>query len=258
MRRLVRDEETREKFSKFSKHLCGCGCGQETGVYTDRNSKGEVVKGQPKRFLPGHYVRGTHCKRGHLKTSENQTKSGGCKECHYLLGKQRHDANPERSNAYTRKWRDKNRAKYNAKRKELRRLEKLMDPEKQKNVHLKNRYGITLDQYNAMLKAQDNRCAICRIEFASLEKPPSVDHCHDSDAVRGLLCHHCNVFVGFARNSVENLANAIQYLNKFKENQCQTQQKSMSSGLRATGPIPGVWVNPSQRESHYSMTASTI
>ncbi|MCX4458503.1 endonuclease domain-containing protein [Streptomyces sp. NBC_01728] len=57
-------------------------------------------------------------------------------------------------------------------------------------------YRITREQYEGMIRAQDNRCAICR------SAPPEgkrlhIDHCHTTGIVRGLLCNTCNVAVGF-------------------------------------------------------------
>lgn len=56
------------------------------------------------------------------------------------------------------------------------------------------RYGITLEDYEAMLERQDGGCAICG-------RPPqgkrlSVDHNHSNGRVRGLLCVRCNSAVG--------------------------------------------------------------
>ncbi len=53
--------------------------------------------------------------------------------------------------------------------------------------HLKRFYGITPEDYNAMLKAQGNKCALCLREVKL-----HVDHCHTTMKVRGLLCVKCN------------------------------------------------------------------
>jgi hypothetical protein len=77
---------------------------------------------------------------------------------------------------------------------------------------LKERYGITKEQYEQMLEAQNGGCAIC--------KSPSkggvlhVDHCHASGVVRGLLCPECNKALGLFRDSTDALLRAIQYLRK--------------------------------------------
>lgn len=41
-----------------------------------------------------------------------------------------------------------------------------------------------------------------------------VDHDHKTKKIRGILCHHCNVGLGFFRDNEEFLSNAIKYLNK--------------------------------------------
>lgn len=58
-----------------------------------------------------------------------------------------------------------------------------------------------------MLAEQDGRCKIC----GQLKKL-NVDHDHATGEVRGLLCHGCNVGIGFFRDSPELLRSAIDYL----------------------------------------------
>lgn len=52
-------------------------------------------------------------------------------------------------------------------------------------------------------------CAICRVA-SNLH----LDHCHDSGEFRGVLCHHCNALLGFARDDVTILSAAIEYLRE--------------------------------------------
>lgn len=75
--------------------------------------------------------------------------------------------------------------------------------------HLLRRYGITAEQRAEMHSAQKNRCAICG-ELGHL----FIDHCHEREKVRGLLCRKCNVVIGMANDNPAILAAAIAYLEK--------------------------------------------
>lgn len=66
---------------------------------------------------------------------------------------------------------------------------------------IKREYGITLADYNALLRSQAHRCAVCRRPETIRSKRTgelrrlAVDHDHVTGAVRGLLCHRCNILV---------------------------------------------------------------
>lgn len=64
-------------------------------------------------------------------------------------------------------------------------------PEHRRWLNIKTRYGMTREQYDALLEAQGGVCAICRAAV-----PQHIDHDHATGAVRGLLCHGCNVRLG--------------------------------------------------------------
>lgn len=75
--------------------------------------------------------------------------------------------------------------------------------------YLPHTYGMTPGDYNALLKVQKRRCAICsRTREESGGKYLAVDHCHETGRVRGLLCDRCNLAVGKARESVAGAATA--------------------------------------------------
>lgn len=79
---------------------------------------------------------------------------------------------------------------------------------------LKKKYGITLNQYEKMLKLHNHKCAICgNIETSLTSNRLSIDHDHKTGKVRGLLCRNCNVALGLFKESIKNLENAILYLN---------------------------------------------
>jgi len=76
----------------------------------------------------------------------------------------------------------------------------------------KKRFGLEREDLEFMFLEQDGCCAICRTPF--LTDRPRVDHNHETNEVRGLLCHHCNTALGLFKDSTETLTNAISYLKK--------------------------------------------
>jgi len=78
---------------------------------------------------------------------------------------------------------------------------------------IKYLYGLSHDEYEILLNIQDNKCAICKNPF---DKTPYVDHEHSKNNVRGLLCHNCNFAIGYFKEDVKAMKNAIAYLEKHK------------------------------------------
>ena len=100
-------------------------------------------------------------------------------------------------------------------------LQRELHPEKYKlkdfKSDLKKNYGMTLDEYKALHKSQDGRCACCGIEGSKFKRGLNVDHDHKTSVIRGLLCNRCNPGIGYFEDSIENLHKAIKYLEKFKK-----------------------------------------
>lgn len=86
---------------------------------------------------------------------------------------------------------------------------------RRKLYSVKWKYGITREEYEALLARQKECCLICGIH-KSLCKYETlvVDHCHTSGKIRGLLCHHCNAGLGHFKDSTEVLQVAIDYLRR--------------------------------------------
>jgi len=61
-----------------------------------------------------------------------------------------------------------------------------------REYHLKKTYGITTEQYEALLKTQNSSCAICEKPSSEEKRSFAVDHDHKTGEIRGLLCHYCN------------------------------------------------------------------
>jgi hypothetical protein len=82
---------------------------------------------------------------------------------------------------------------------------------------LKRYYGITPEQYDAMLAQQNGLCALCQTpETDTRNRVLCVDHDHATKKVRGLLCNGCNRGLGFFQDKVTVLQTAIEYLMKHK------------------------------------------
>lgn len=114
-----------------------------------------------------------------------------CKVCASTRAKQWFRDNPERTAASKRRW------------------------------NLWKNYGVTVEEYEALLAAQNGVCAICgngqqaRPTVGAVQRSRlSVDHCHDSDRVRGLLCDTCNRAIGLLGDRVDLLRKAIDYLER--------------------------------------------
>ena len=84
---------------------------------------------------------------------------------------------------------------------------------KQRKYLLKSKYGITPEQFDSMLSAQDFRCAICKNpDPGGRHNSWNVDHCHTSGRVRGLLCTKCNRGLGLFSDNQTSLLSAVDYL----------------------------------------------
>lgn len=108
-----------------------------------------------------------------------------------------------------------NKCMYSARKK--RRTESISYQKSLQNSVYKRKYGITLDEYNTMLKQQNKRCAICSIHSDDLNIKLCVDHCHDTGTVRGLLCSMCNRAIGFLSDDAYLLEKAARYLREYSD-----------------------------------------
>lgn len=82
-----------------------------------------------------------------------------------------------------------------------------------KEWKLKNRYGITTEEYNKLFDKQNGCCATCGKHQSEFKKALVVDHNHNTGEVRGLLCSPCNHIIGLCYEDIIILNNIINYLN---------------------------------------------
>lgn len=109
----------------------------------------------------------------------------------------------DRKLGYAREWRKRN-------------------PEKQtlskKKSILKHQYGLTLEEYENMVRVSGGRCYICNKykPATNCRNGLCVDHDHKTGKNRGLLCHSCNRALGLLGDNTEILEQAVKYLKEYE------------------------------------------
>lgn len=89
--------------------------------------------------------------------------------------------------------------------------QKRRDPSERLRDNLKQKYGLTVEAYEAMVERQAGLCAICN-HPNRLNRRLVVDHCHTTGKVRALLCDPCNQGLGHFRDNQARIAAAGAYL----------------------------------------------
>ena len=120
--------------------------------------------------------------------NKNDNKSYRCKDCDDKARKKWSDANPEKAYLSMR------------------------------GRNLKHKFGLTLEDYEKLLKEQEGKCAICEAtEGNSKDWNFAVDHDHETGKIRGLLCNNCNRGLGLLQDSEELLRKAAKYVENYRE-----------------------------------------
>lgn len=88
---------------------------------------------------------------------------------------------------------------------------RLANPEKVRKWSLRH-YGILPETFDRIYDEQGGRCAICRDEIPRLGKGRHLDHCHQTNRIRGILCTGCNLGLGNFRDRVDALRAAAAYV----------------------------------------------
>jgi len=163
---------------------------------------------------------------------KNRTKKGGftclCKMCRrdeYATGKYVSSKDTSKRKEYYAKNKDKILCKskeYYAKNKSARILQRkkyrVQNKEIVKGWKFFTKYNLTYEQYAKMLLGQNGVCSICGLPETVKQKgklrPLSVDHCHRTNTVRGLLCSRCNTAIGLLGDDINIMASAISYLQQ--------------------------------------------
>lgn len=134
-----------------------------------------------------------------------------CRDCERALTRSLYAANPEKGAAASRAWNKENRKRANATRRKWR----INNPDKHKCYVLRRTYGISLEEYNAILLAQGGACGICKsATVGNCGRRLYVDHNHETGKVRGILCGKCNSVLGFVSDTPGILEAAIDWLKR--------------------------------------------
>jgi len=133
------------------------------------------------------------CRNGHVNPERN--KWGACVECCKVHRKRWARANPDKRRESQRRWDRANADKVRA-------------------IRRRYVYGIAPEEVDALLRKQNNRCAICARPPNGRAKVLVVDHDHATQKVRGLLCDWCNRGLGLFQDDAESLIRAAAYLKK--------------------------------------------
>jgi hypothetical protein len=138
-----------------------------------------------------------------------------CKDCHKAATAHYASNNRKVYSGASRKWYHANKLKA-------------------KNLHLRRKYGISIEQYLALVDAQGNTCAVCKTPDKTRGQASAehwcVDHNHQTGKVRGLLCHHCNRALGLLNDNVAHLTTAVQYLTNAETKTQQLLDQHPSAG----------------------------
>lgn len=160
---------------------------------------GSILRKTRKRIMARKGSKKSHCKRGHELSGDNLYVSPQgirhCRACRADYSNQ-HPQNQsiEYQRAARARWRKKN-------------------PEYHKNHWLMRKYGLTREEYDRMLRNQNQQCAICE----RLMSEPHVDHDHETEKIRDLLCHNCNITIGLLYEDVLIAKKVVTYLEKWKK-----------------------------------------
>lgn len=158
----------------------------------------------------------TLCSQKFLKT-EAKPGSGHCPACRKAKDREYYQNDKQ-------KWKDREKKARAEDLEKIRKKNRESASRHRTNPHntiderrLKKKFGITLDQFHAMIDHQDNKCAICGNGPVGRARKGGavrlhIDHCHATGKVRGLLCYKCNTGLGVFEDNPKYLAEAIRYL----------------------------------------------
>lgn len=173
---------------------CECGCGEKLKP-AKHAVAGEVRKGEVRRFISGH-----NTTRGEFEL-RNGKPWKKCQSCSEWLDIE-HGFYPKKNSIWGS---SPCRQCYKDYREEN------LEAIRQRDKSLRwRRFGLTDEEFLSYYETLDGCCEICK-QPTDIDEI-KVDHCHDSNVFRGLLCTNCNLGLGHFRDDLDTLENARGYL----------------------------------------------
>jgi len=129
-------------------------------------------------------------------------KEARCKECVSKIRKESYKINKEKIKSRVKKYRDEN-------------------PEKIRDLKLKQAYGVGSEYFDSKLKEQGNVCGSCKQSVKTIwrnkEIKMALDHDHKNGKPRGVLCIKCNRALGLLNDNLEIIFGLADYLKKYQK-----------------------------------------
>ena len=132
---------------------------------------------------------------------------GLCKNCYNKWLRENDPEFAERQRENCRRWTEKHKERIKQYKKDYR----LKQDKNYGKIKRLREHGLTLDDYELLLKKQKGVCAICG-KKPSKNKRFAIDHDHDTGLIRGLLCFRCNFGLSYFSEDYEQLRKATLYL----------------------------------------------
>lgn len=132
-----------------------------------------------------------------LRKDGSQAYAGYCKDCAKIRAQKWYRKNHEQNKERARKI-------------QANRRERGLNQDRERWYKIRNKYGLSKDDWYVLYEGQGKCCAICAKQLT--ERWAFVDHDHITGKVRGILCTRCNLCIGQFEDNPVSLRNAAQYL----------------------------------------------
>ena len=131
-----------------------------------------------------------------------------CKVCERAMAKDWYERNKDKATAKVKAWRQQNSDAVKQYR--------IDNRQKHYRQELVRKYGVEPTWFDEQMRQQGDSCVCCKREFQLGDKQtsPHVDHCHETKAVRGILCNRCNTVLGLCKDDDKLLSSLARYLRK--------------------------------------------